>query len=193
VLLGPDDPLPALPRRVLVNGGSGAGKTTLAIAVAERLGLPHTEIDALYHGPGWVPREEFLDDVRALATRERWITEWQYADARPILLERCDLLVWLDLARAVTTWRVVRRTWRRRFRSEVLWNGNREGPLWHIVHDHEHIVRWAWSSHPRAAERIETVLRERRDLPVVRLSTPAEVSRWLGRLSGPDGTPVRPR
>jgi adenylate kinase family enzyme len=44
--------LPVRPRRVLVAGTSGAGKTTLASRVAALLDLPHIEIDALFHGPG---------------------------------------------------------------------------------------------------------------------------------------------
>lgn len=182
MLLGPDDPLPVLPRRILVNAGSGAGKTTLAVALGEQLGLPHTEIDALYHGPGWVPRTEFLDEVRALAASDEWITEWQYTEARPILLDRCDLVVWLDLPRRVTMWRASRRTLRRRLRREVLWNGNVEGPLRHVLTDPEHILRWAWSSHPRAAERIAEVLRERPELPVVRLRSDQDVARWRAGL-----------
>lgn len=193
VLLGPDDPLPRPPRRILVNGGSGAGKSTLARAVARALDLPYTEIDSLYHGPAWTTRPSFLDDVRAVAAGDRWITEWQYDAARPILLARCDLVVWLDLPRRVTTWRVVRRTVRRRLRREELWNGNREGPLRHLLHDPEHIIRWAWTTHPRAAERITGVLDERPGLPVVRVRSSAEASRWLARLSGSGGTPGPPR
>ena len=59
-----DDPLPARPRRILVTGTSGAGKTTVAAALVGRLGIPHTDIDGLYHGPGWVPRPEFADGRR---------------------------------------------------------------------------------------------------------------------------------
>ncbi len=58
---------------------------------------PHKEIDALFHGPNWIPRPEFLDDVRALVQSEAWTTEWQYSAARPILAARADLLLWLDL------------------------------------------------------------------------------------------------
>lgn len=53
--------------RIIVIGTSGAGKTTLAGRISARLGIDHIEIDALYHGPGWTPRPEFLADVRALA------------------------------------------------------------------------------------------------------------------------------
>jgi adenylate kinase family enzyme len=193
VLLGPDDALGFVPQRIVVNGGPGAGKSTVARAIATQLGLPYTEIDSLYHGPGWSPRETFVDEVRAIAAGERWVSEWQYDATRPILLERCDLMVWLDLPRFVTTWRVTRRTLRRRFGREELWNGNREGPLWRILTDPEHIIRWAWKVHPRAAERVGEVLRGRPRLPVVRLRNSAEIGRWLSGLSAAGDTPAQPR
>src|SRR5512138_2189086 len=62
-LLGAADPLPHVPRRVLVAGTSGSGKTTLAARVAAVLGAPHIEIDSLFHGPGWTKRPSFDDDV----------------------------------------------------------------------------------------------------------------------------------
>jgi adenylate kinase family enzyme len=161
-----------------VNGTSGGGKTTFAASLSQELNLDHTEIDSLFHGPGWIPRTEFVDDIRALAVSEDWITEWQYDDARPILLERCDLMVWLDTARRVAMWRVVQRTVRRRLLREELWNGNREGPLREFFTDPEHIIRWAWSSYPRAAERVREVLAERPDLPIVRLRNASEAARW---------------
>ncbi|WP_457111165.1 AAA family ATPase [Marmoricola sp. URHA0025 HA25] len=193
MLLGPDDPIGFTPCRIVVNGASGAGKNTLARALATRLELPYTELDSLFHGPGWTVRESFLEDVRAIAAGDQWVCEWQYDAARPVLLERCDLMVWLDVPRLRTTWRVVRRTLRRRMRREELWNGNREGPLRRIFTDPEQIIRWAWSSHPRVAPRIEQVLRERPQLPVVRLRTATDADRWVSRVSGGGGTPGRPR
>jgi adenylate kinase family enzyme len=177
------------PRRIVVNGVSGSGKTTLAAQLADRLGIPHVEIDALHHGAGWTQRPEFLDDVRALVRQDAWVTEYQYADARPLLLERAELVVWLDLPRWLSLWQVVRRTVRRRRRREVLWNGNVEPPLWRILVDEEHIIRWAWTSWPRVAERIEEVRRSRPDLHVVRLRSRREVRAWLRSV----GTPAPPR
>lgn len=61
-----NDPLPHPPKRVIVAGVSGVGKTTLSRRIAVITGGPHTEIDAIFHGPGWTPRPEFLADVRSL-------------------------------------------------------------------------------------------------------------------------------
>ena len=183
-----DDPLPVRPRRILVTGTSGAGKTTLAGALAQRLGVPHTDIDGLYHGPGWVPRPEFSDDVAALAAREEWVTEWQYSVVRPLLLGRADLLVWLDLTRATVMRQIVPRTLCRRLRRVELWNGNVEPPLWTLLTDPDHILRWAWRTHPKTTARVHQVLASTDPPLVVRLrnrdEVTADVLAWLRHALG---------
>lgn len=47
-------------QRILVAGASGAGKSTLAADISAKLGIPYTEIDSLFHGPNWEPREDFV-------------------------------------------------------------------------------------------------------------------------------------
>jgi adenylate kinase family enzyme len=181
--------LPHRPRRILVAGVAGTGKTTLAARMAAITGGPHTEIDALFHGPNWVPRPEFLDDVRAFTAAESWTTEWQYGPVRPMLAERADLLVWLDLPfLRVTLPRVVRRTIRRRVHRERLWNGNIEPPFHTVLTDREHIVRWAISTRHTYRERIPGLAAQHPHLVIVRLRTPREVEHWL---SGPLGDAVR--
>lgn len=174
-----DDPLPAHPRRILVTGTSGSGKTTVAVALSGRLGIPHTDIDGLYHGPGWVPRPEFVDDVAALAGREEWVTEWQYSVVRPLLLGRADLLVWLDLTRAAVMRQIVPRTLRRRLRRVELWNGNVEPPLWTLLTNRDYILRWAWRTHAKTAARVHSVLASPDPPTVVRLRSRREVTAWL--------------
>ena len=176
------DPLRSTPQRILVAGTSGSGKTTLASRIAAVVGAPHTEIDALYHGPNWTPRDDFMLDVAVFSAQPTWVTEWQYGRARPLLLRRADLLVWLDLPRAVVMRRVVRRTAQRRLNKTVLWNGNLEPPLSTFFTDRDHIVRWAWRTHHENAERVAAALTSRADLSVVRLTSQRDVDRWL---SGP--------
>lgn len=178
-LLTARSPLPRPPRRLLVAGTSGSGKTTSASRIGEALDVPHIEIDALFHGPGWLPREQFVADVEAFTAQPSWVTEWQYAPARPLLAERADLLVWLDLSRHTVMRQVVRRTLRRRLRREVLWNGNVEPPLWRIVADDEHIVRWAWRTYPLTTQRVLDLLATRPELPVVRLTSRHDVAAWM--------------
>jgi adenylate kinase family enzyme len=183
------DPLPQRPRRVLIAGVSGVGKTTLAKRVSRLLDIPYTEIDALFHGSDWTPRPEFMDDVQALVAGDVWVTEWQYQSARPLLASRADLMVWLDLPyAAVTLPRVLLRTLRRRVRREVLWNGNTEPPLRTFFTDREHVVRWSFSTRKKYRVQVPDLQKSCPELSVVRLRSPRQVERWL---AGPLSSAVR--
>lgn len=166
----------------MVAGVSGSGKTTLARRIAAALDIEHTEIDALFHGPGWTPRAEFLDDVRALVRREAWVTEWQYAAARPLLAEAADLMVWLDPPFRQTLGRITRRTVRRRLRREELWNGNVEPPLRTVLTDPQHVWRWSIRTRNKYAELVPAAARAHPGLVVVHLRSQAEVDRWVAAL-----------
>lgn len=107
------------------------------------------------------------------------MTEWQYGEVRALLAERADLMVWLDLPRATVMRQVVSRTLRRRLRREVLWNGNVEPPLRTFFTGDEHIVRWAWTTHHKSAQRIAGLVRERPELVIVRLRSRREARQWL--------------
>ena len=130
-------PLPVGVQRVLVAGSTGAGKTTMADALAERLGLPHTEIDSLWHGPGWVPRQEFAADVAAMLATGGWVTEYQYGTVKADLLAAAQAVVWLDHPFPLVAWRLLRRSVSRAVTRRPLYNGNVEDPR-----------TWARASHP---------------------------------------------
>lgn len=186
-----DRALPFRPQRIAVAGVSGVGKSTLAVRLAGDLGLQYTEIDGLFHGPGWTPRERFVDDVRELIARDAWVTEWQYGSARPLLTERVDLFVWLDLPFwTVTLPRLVRRTVRRSTRREVLWNGNREPSLWSIVSNRDHIIRWGIATRAKPAALVADVRRSSPRPVIVRLRSQREADAWVdgavARVAGHD-------
>ena len=179
-MLSSIDPLPKRPRRVLVAGVSGCGKTTLAGRIAAITSGPHTEIDALFHGPNWTPRPEFIDDVHALVEQKIWTTEWQYGAARPILAASADLLIWLDPPFwRVTFPRLLRRTIRRRWHRTKLWNDNVEPPLSQAVTDPDHIIRWAVRTRHKYATTVSALQIQEPHLTMVRLRSSSEVEEWL--------------
>ncbi|WP_193596199.1 AAA family ATPase [Microbacterium sp. YJN-G] len=182
-MLTADDPLPHRPERILIAGVTGAGKTTLAVRLAERWDLAHHELDALHHGPGWTPRPQFLDDVRAFAATDRWVTEWQYTSkgTNDVLPGRADLLVWLDYPYPLVRRRLLRRTWRRRILRTKLWNGNVEPTLWQAltVRGDENILDWQRRTRHKWTERMPSIETGFPGLTIVRLRHPRETERWL--------------
>jgi energy-coupling factor transporter ATP-binding protein EcfA2 len=172
--------VPGLRNRIVVVGPSGSGKSRLAEQLADLLGVPHIELDALMHGPNFEPRPTFAADVDRATSAPGWVVDGNYADVRDLVWRRSDMVVWVDLPRLVTEWQVVARTIRRWVRREELWNGNREpGPTGWL--DPEHPVRWSWSTHP--IHRQDFAARfadpECSGLERVRLRSRAEVRRWL--------------
>ena len=177
-----DDPITWTPRRIAVAGVSGTGKTTLCTELSGLLGCRRVELDSLYHGPGWVPRESFLDDVKAHIAEPSWALELQYRQARPLIAERADTIVWLDYPTRTQMYRLVRRTLRRRVKREELWNGNVEPPLWTVFTDQDHIVRFAWRTRNKLKPVIPTLERRFPGLHVVRLTHPAQAYVWTRAL-----------
>ncbi|MEV6769576.1 AAA family ATPase [Nocardia sp. NPDC051030] len=167
--------------RILVSGISGAGKTTLAVRLAELLRMPRYELDALHHGPGWVKRDAFEDEVAEFSDGERWVTEDQYKQlVGSVLWSRADTLVWLDLPRSTIMPRVIRRSVARAVSRRELWNGNRESVRNWIEPGHP--MRWAWSQHANRRLDMEYRIPQFPHLTVVRLRTAPEVREWVQQL-----------
>src|SRR5262245_60362525 len=117
-------------RRIVVRGGSGVGKTTLARLLARHLDVPHVELDALHHGPNWAAAsaEEMRSSVHAALDDERgWVVDGNYDEKlADLVLDRAELVLWLDLPLPTKLVRLLGRTAARWWREEELWNGNRE-------------------------------------------------------------------
>jgi adenylate kinase family enzyme len=162
--------------RIVVVGGTGAGKTTVARRLAVTIDAPHVELDALWWQPGWQART--AASMRAeVAARlgDRWVVDGFYVDeVGDLVWPRADLVVWLDLPRRTCVRRAVLRAARRRVSGAELWNGNRES--WAVLSPRSVWRLWKrWPTYPdRVAERLA-----RHEGDVLRLRTPAAVRRWL--------------
>lgn len=171
-------------RRVSVIGTPGSGKTTVGRALAEAIGAPFVELDALFHLPDWgepLP-EEFRAKVGDAVAGDTWVVDGNYQAVQDVVWERADTVVWLDLPRGVTMRRLATRTVRRAVTRERLWNGNTE-PLanFYRLDPERNLLRWAWVKHPeyRTGYAAAASDPEHAHLRFVRLRTPAEVADLL--------------
>ena len=84
--------------RVLVDGMTGAGKSTFARALAARTGLRVIHLDLHYWKPGWVrPSDgEWRERQRTLLAGEAWIIDGNYNETLPLRLARAETVIFLD-------------------------------------------------------------------------------------------------
>lgn len=161
-------------RRVLVIGPCGAGKSTLAFALAERTGLALHHMDKLNWLPGWVDGGN--DRVRAGLERifatDRWIIEGNYGSTLPQRIARADTIVHLDFPIPLCLWRIVKRvvTHRGRTRADM----TEDCPerldlafLWYVA-------SWRLGPGPRTAAMLRG-----QEGKIVRLRSPKALARWL--------------
>lgn len=165
--------------RVLVIGAGGAGKTTLASILSERLGLPLVHLDAHYWRPGWVPTppDEWRRVVESLIARPRWVMDGNYSGTLDMRLAACDSVVFLDLPRRVCLWRIFERRARYwgRARPDMA-PGCPEQLTWEFV-------TWVWTYPKRRRGKMLERLRNLPDRRVVILSSQHDVQRFVADLS----------
>jgi thymidylate kinase len=172
-----------MPPKIAVIGTSGSGKTTVARDLARRLGVPHVELDALFHGPGWAetPADEFRRRVAAATEGNGWVVDGNYANKLgDLVLQRADTVVWLDVPLRVALSRVTRRTIRRIRTGEELWNGNRESWRGGFL-GWESMFVWTISSHLRRGRELPPRLARHPHLRLVRLRSAQEVESYLNK------------
>jgi adenylate kinase family enzyme len=171
--------------RVSVVGSSGSGKTTFAAALARRLGVPHIELDSIFHQPGWteLPLEQFLERVGASTSSDGWVIDGNYpAVLQSIVWPRADTIVWLDLPRSLVITRIVPRTLTRVIFRRRLWNENRE--RWENLFSRDperSIIAWSWAKHAEYRARYEGAMQDPRweHARFVRLTTPRAIRDFL--------------
>src|SRR5688572_28877399 len=116
--------LPELGQRILVCGPSCVGKSTLAVAIGRKQGLPVIHLDQLRHLPhtDWQirPDEDFKRLHDEVIEGQSWVIEGNYSGLIPQRLARATGAILLDANR----WQRLARYFRR-----TLWQSDRPGHL----------------------------------------------------------------
>lgn len=180
----PDDVRRA--RRVLLYGVTGAGKTTAAQRLGDRLRLPvHLADEEVGWLPGWVQREE--QEMRAIAARivaaDDWVLDTAYGVFLDVVLARAQVVVALDYPRWLSLARLARRTAHRWATRAPVCNGNVERLPQVLSRDS--ILVWHFRSYRRKTDRIRAWEAAPDGIPVLRLTHPRQLDGLLAHLRAP--------
>jgi adenylate kinase family enzyme len=174
-------------RRISVIGTTASGKSTLAVALAVRLGVPHIELDGVEHQANWtqIPRAQFRAIVAARIAGDGWVTDGNYKIVRDLIWARADTVIWLDYPMVVPLWRVTWRTFWRMARRVELWNGNRE--QWRRVLNRDNLWFYILRTHRRRRRDFAALVAQpdHAHLAMLRLRSPRATARLLASLTTP--------
>lgn len=175
-------------RRVNVVGTSASGKSSLALALAERLGVPYIELDALHWEPNWseAPNDVMRERVAGAIACEAWVVDGNYSAVRNLVWARVDAVGWLDLPLRTILGRYVRRTIRRIRGGEELWAGNRERLGMHLL-SRDSLLWWILSTYRRRRREYAIRLAENPQINELRLRSAREAEAWLATVRPDDG------
>ncbi len=161
-------------QRVLVIGPCGAGKSTLAVTLAQKLSLPVFHMDQLNWQSGWVEssKDEILQKLSNIVTSDQWVIDGTYGGTLAARLERADTVIYLDYPIRLCVARLFRRIWtyRGRTRPDMTEGCPERFDLEFMIYT------MRWNGGPR--RQAEASLKGHED-KIVRLRSPEQLRRWM--------------
>lgn len=170
---------------IYIVGTSGSGKSTLARILAERLKLRHIELDALSFLPGrWEQRPdgEFETSVKDAISEDGWVICGNYKNVRPLILDRVDLVVWINYSFAKTFWWTLKRTVKRIYDQSPICNGNYESIAIQFF-SKKSILWWVITTYPKRKRTYTALSQELKDKWIT-IHNPEELDAFLVRYTG---------
>ena len=164
--------------RILIIGCGGAGKSTLARQLGEKLLLPVVHLDKLFWHPGWVEstKEEIDGKIMAELQNPRWIIDGNYNRTLAQRMQYCDAVIYLDFSRVACLWGVCKRvlTSYGKVRPDM-GDGCPERFDWAFL-------QWVWRFNKQNRQRYYRLLNETEGIETIVLKNRRMVRRFLKSL-----------
>ena len=166
-------------KKVVIIGCGGSGKSTFARKLGEILHLPVYHLDALYWKPGWVatPNEEWERIQRELVQKDKWIIDGNYGRTLNIRLAEADTILFFDLSRWITTYRI--------FKRRIMYHGRTRPDLNEGCPEQLdfQFIKWVWNfRRDKRPGLIEALTTYRAAKKIIVLRKPSEVNKLLEQM-----------
>lgn len=138
--------------------------------------LPVYHLDALYWRPGWIPTPKDEWDLlqQELIRRDEWIIDGNYGRTLDIRMSEADMIIFFDLSRWITTYRIMKR--------RIMYHGRSRPDLKEGCPERLDFkfVKWVWNfnrdSRPGIIEKLNKYAHNKK---IIVLRTSSEVNAFM--------------
>ncbi len=167
--------------RIIIIGCGGAGKSTLARQLGDKLDIPVVHLDKLWWRPGWehISQEEFDAAMARECDKPQWIMDGNYGRTMDRRVARCDTIIYLDFSRFACLMGVAKRilTTYGQVRPDM-GEGCPERFDWAFL-------KWVWNFNKGHREKFYGLLNETTHAQTIVLKNRRMVSRFLKTITVP--------
>jgi adenylate kinase family enzyme len=135
--------------RIMIFGRPGSGKSTFALKLAKKHGLPLFHLDKYFFESNWNARnyEDFLEDQYAIVAKKDWIVDGNSLQSLSLRYSEADICIYFNYPRLLCLWRLIKRTFYKDRDIDDRADGCKERVSWRLI-------KYMWSFEYRLNNRL---------------------------------------
>lgn len=176
-------------QRINVVGTSASGKTTFSKALAQKMAVPHIEMDVLFWKSDWQESSnaEFFAKLEPHLQAKSWVLDGNYTRTTHLKWRQVDLVIWLDYGFGRNLYQSVSRTIKRLISGTALWEGtnNVESFQRAFLSVDSSIIWWMIKTHGKNQRKYQQMMANPQfaHIRFVRLTSPKAARKFLDQKS----------
>lgn len=98
-------------KRIMIFGRPGSGKSTFAVFISKKLGIPVHHLDKHFFIQDWVERnyDDFLDIQQKIVDNDSWIVDGNCIRSLEMRFSKADLVLYFNFSRFMCFFRILKR------------------------------------------------------------------------------------
>lgn len=160
-------------KRILIIGGPGTGKTTLANSLGEELDLQVYHLDGIHHLENWEKRDKDQRDemILKIAKKEQWIMDGTYRSTLEKRVKRAEMILFLNYSTAAKLKGILSRYRKNKGNEKPDIPGCKEKMTWEFI---RFTAKWNRTK----KKFVEKVLQENQEKKIFIFKTRKELNQW---------------